>query len=86
MKTEYLKTLWMLRFEKVRKNEEEAAWKYQEILDQCLVHFSGEKEILEYLRELVSEERVHAKMAEELIRICHQNHPECRALLPEEQR
>lgn len=75
MKIEYLKTLWMLRFEKIKKNEEEAAWKYQEILDQCLQD-THEEETASLLNQLVREERAHAKLAEELIHICHQNHPE----------
>ena len=76
MKTEYLKTLWTLRFEKMKKTEEEAAWNYQEILDQCLLDFGGEAEVIGLLAQLVREERSHAKMAEELIKICHQTHPE----------
>ena len=76
MKNEYLKTLWTLRFEKIKKNEEDAAWKYQEMLDQCLLDFGEGDESVALLRQLVREERAHAKLAEELIRICHQNHPE----------
>ena len=80
MQTEFLKTLWLLRFEKVKQNEEAAAWKYQEILDQCLTDFGKEEEIVPLLAQLVREERGHEKLAEELIRIVHQNHPECGVL------
>ena len=80
MKTEYLKTLWMLRFQKMKKNEEEAAWRYQEILDQCLTMFGPEDEIVTSLRQLVKEERIHAQFADELIKICHRNHPETTSL------
>jgi hypothetical protein len=80
MKLEFLKTLWMLRFENVKKNEEEAAWKYQEILDQCLMDFGKEDEVIGWLSQLVREERAHERLAEELIRICHQNHPDISAL------
>lgn len=66
----------MLRFQKIKKNEEEAAWQYQEILDQCLTDLPGEKNILDSLRQLVKEERMHEKLAEELIQIVYQNHPE----------
>ncbi len=76
MRNEFLKTLWMLRFQKIKKNEEEAAWKYQEILDQCLMDFKDEKNIVDNLRQLVREERMHEKLAEELIQIVYQNHPE----------
>ena len=76
MKNEYLKTLWTLRFEKIKKGEEEAAWAYQEILDECLTRFGSKNEIVALLKQLVQEERAHAKLAEELIKICYHNHPE----------
>ena len=76
MKTEFLKTLWMLRFEKMKENEEGAAWKYQEILDECLTAFGQDDPVIELLRQLVSDERMHAKLAEELAKICRQSHPE----------
>lgn len=82
MKIEFLKTLWMLRFEKIRKNEEEAAWKYQEIFNQCLLEFGKDDLVLPLLEQLVREERAHEKLAEELIKICHQNHTECSPLSP----
>lgn len=80
MRNEYLKTLWNLRFEKIRKNEEEAAWKYQEVLDRCLLEFGREDPVVPLLGQLVREERIHERLAEELMRICHQNHPECGVL------
>lgn len=82
MKTEYLKTLWMLRFEKIKKTEGEAAWGYQEILDRCLMDFAKEDEIVALLSQLVREERGHEKLAEELIKICHHTHPEFGTLSP----
>ena len=80
MKNEFLKTLWMLRFEKIKKNEDDAAWKYQSILDQCLLEFGPDHEVNKLLALLVREERGHSKMAEELIKICFNSHPECQAL------
>ena len=76
MKNEFLKTLWMLRFEKMKQNEDTAAWTYQEILDECLTAFGEEDQAIPSLRELVRDERMHAKLAEELIKICRMNHPE----------
>lgn len=81
MKNEYLKTLWMLRFEKIKRTEEEAAWNYQEILDCCLADFGPEDEAVVSLGQLVRDERMHAQLGEELIHICRQTHPECEALL-----
>ncbi len=82
MKNEYLKTLWMLRFDKMRKNEEQAAWAYQEILDECLKHLPKDEEVTQLFSQLVHEERSHAKLAEELIRICNRNHPEFGVMAP----
>ena len=76
MKLEYLKTLWVLRFKRMKKTEEEAAWGYQEILDRCLMGLSDHDSTIKLLQQLVKEERMHARLAEELIRIGHQNHPE----------
>ncbi len=80
METEYLKTLWMLRFEKIRQGEGRAAWTYQEILDECLADYGKNDEKVVFLSQLVSEERAHEKLAEELMRICRRNHPEANAL------
>lgn len=77
MKHEFLKTLWMLRFEKIKKTEEEAAWGYQEILNGCRTHFGEKDEAVQLLSQLVSEERMHARLGDELIKICRLNHTEC---------
>ncbi len=82
MRIEYLKTLWMLRFETIKKNEEEAAWTYQGILDQCLINSGKEDLIVPLLQQLVQEERMHERLAEELIKIVHQNHTEIGVLFP----
>ena len=76
MKIEYLKTLWTLRFEKIKKTEEEAAWGYQEILDQLRESFGHDEEIVKLLERLVREERMHSKLGEELLQICRKTHPE----------
>ena len=80
MEIEYLKTLWMLRFEKMRHSEGKAAWIYQEILDECLVEFGKDDETVALLSQLVREERTHEKLAEELVKVCRCNHPEVNAL------
>lgn len=76
MKNEYLKTLWMLRFEKIRKTEEDAAWGYQTILDKCITEFGQDSEISRLLVQLVTEERMHERLADELINICRRTHTE----------
>jgi hypothetical protein len=82
MRNELLKTLWLLRFEKIKKTEEDAAWNYQEIFDQCLIDFGSHDETAVLLEQLVRDERLHARLGEELIRICHRNHPEFEGLSP----
>ena len=82
MRIEYLKTLWMLRFQKMKQNEDSSAWKYQEVLDQCLIDLGKDDEIVSLLARLVREERIHGRLAEELIHICQHNHPEFTALTP----
>ncbi len=76
MKNEFLKTLWMLRFRKLKRTEEDAAWAYQEVLDRFLSNGIPEEEVIVLLKKLVQEERSHAQMADELIRICQRTHPE----------
>lgn len=80
MKNELLKTLWMLRFQKMKKSEEEAAWKYQEILDEFLVGGEKDDRLPLLLGQLVREERMHERLAEELIKLVQKNHPECSVL------
>jgi len=70
MEPEYLKTLWMLRFEKLRKIEENSAWAYQELYDKCLMSLGEEHEVVKILKQLIQEERQHEKLAEDLISIC----------------
>lgn len=69
MDREFLKTLWALRFEKMRKMEETAAWSYQELLDQCLVEWGHDSQPVKILSVLVREERGHEKLVERLIDI-----------------
>ena len=76
MQIDYLKTLWLLRFEKIKKAENEAAWAYQEVLDDCLLDLAPDDPVIEALKTLVREERMHAGLADELIRICRKTHPE----------
>lgn len=69
MNHEFLKTLWQLRFEKMKRTEESSAWNYQELLDQCLVEWGAESKPVKILSTLVREERAHEKLAEKLIDI-----------------
>ncbi|MCB9799621.1 MAG: hypothetical protein H6757_02545 [Candidatus Omnitrophica bacterium] len=72
MQSEYLKILWGLRFEKIKKTEGKAAWGYQDILEECLEFVNKDHEIIQLLHQLVSEERAHEKLADELLALWHQ--------------
>lgn len=76
MQSEYLRTLWGLRFEKMKKTEADAAWSYQDILEECLEFVEKDHEIIKLLHQLVMEERMHEKLADELITIWRQSHEE----------
>ena len=69
MNREFLKTLWQLRFEKMKKTEESSAWNYQELLNQVLVEWGPQSKAAEILATLVREERAHEKLADKLLNI-----------------
>lgn len=77
MDSDFLKNLWLLRAKKLKKSEEEAAWKYQEILDRFLIESEIDQEVVQPLRQLVLDERMHERLADELLQIVMRNHPEC---------
>ena len=54
----------------MRKSEEAAAWKFQEMLDQCLMSLDRNDPVIPLLSQLVREERAHERMAEELLHLC----------------
>lgn len=80
MEAEYLKTLWMLRFEKIKRGEEHAVESYTELAAKCEALFGEDQPAVHLLRQLILEERGHVRLAEELIRICSKTHPECESL------
>ena len=70
MKREYLKDLWMLRFEKVLKMEKDASKGYLKLATE-LSELIGEKhKAVKHLKKLSKEEQEHAELAGELIKIC----------------
>jgi len=66
---EFLKTLWQLRFEKMKKTEASSAWNYQELLNQVLVEWGPQSKPAEILATLVREERAHERLADKLLDI-----------------
>lgn len=50
MQSEFLKMLWVLRFQEMRISEGQAAWKYQEILDQLLISDCKNEEVVKPLQ------------------------------------
>lgn len=69
MDREFLETLWELRFEKMKKNEADAAWKYQGLLNECVEAWGSDNRAAIILSTLVREERAHEKLVEYLIDI-----------------
>ncbi len=76
MKMEFLKTLWTLRFEKIRDTEDDAAWRYQKLMDQVSLLLGAQHATVKVLKRLVQEELHHGQIARELVEICKKNHPD----------
>ena len=77
---EYLKSLWTLRFEKMKSLESNSAWTYQEMLDECLSDSETDTKVVGILQMLIKEEKQHTRIAEELLHICRENYPQVGSL------
>ncbi len=80
MRPDFLKTLWMLRFEKIRDAEEEAAFKYQQLMDSIILLLGKDHETVKLLKRMVKDELNHGVIARELIEICDRNQPEIKVV------
>ncbi len=69
MDREFLKTLWQLRFEKMKKTESDSAWNYQAHLNQAMAEWGPDSKPVEILSTLVREERAHEKLVDKLLNI-----------------
>ncbi len=62
------KELWRMRFEKMLKLEEQAAFDYQELLDECRAKHE-QHPIEPHLERLIVDEKKHARLVRELLTI-----------------
>lgn len=68
MKRRFYKELWSLRFERMLKLEEKSAADYQALIDECKKRFKNHA-IVTHLTQLVVDEKKHALLVRELIKI-----------------
>jgi len=69
MQRKLFKELWILRFQKMLRLEEESALAYQEFLDECKEKHKNKKEIQQQLKTLITDEKRHARLVQELLKI-----------------
>ena len=58
-----------MRFEKMLRLEEESVVAYQSFLDECQEKHKNEKEVREHLKTLITDEKKHARLVKELLKI-----------------
>jgi len=68
MRRKLYKELWGSRFEKMMRLELQAVSDYQKLLNECNIRFPGHS-INAHLEKLIVDEKKHAAMVGELIRI-----------------
>jgi rubrerythrin len=69
MQRELFRQLWVMRFEKMLRLEEEALEAYEAVLDECHKNYGDEKEVQAHLKSLITDEKKHARLVQELIKI-----------------
>ncbi len=68
MRRKFYKELWKIRFDKMLALENKSVDDYTSLLNQCKDHPSGEA-IKRHLEQLITDEKKHAKLCEELLKI-----------------
>ena len=58
-----------MRFEKMLRLEEEGIEAYAWLLDECQEKHKNEKEVHEHLKTLITDEKKHARLVKELLKI-----------------
>ena len=69
MQRKLFRELWVLRFEKMLRLEEEGIVTYESFLDECRKNHKSEKEVQEQLKTLITDEKKHARLVRELLKI-----------------
>lgn len=68
MQRKYFRELWEIRFKKMLSLESQAASEYAELLAECR-SLSKDHPVLTNLERLVTDEKKHAKLVEQLLKI-----------------
>ena len=58
-----------MRFEKMLRLEEESINAYETLFDECKKKYEDEKEAQEHLKKLIVDEKKHARLVRELLKI-----------------
>ena len=69
MQRQLYKELWVLRFQKMLRLEEESIVGYQKLLEECQKKSEGGLELQNDLKKLITDEKRHAKLVQELLNI-----------------
>ena len=69
MQRKLFKELWIMRFAKMLRLEEEGIQAYESLLDECQKKHKNEKEVHQDLKTLITDEKKHAKLVQELLKI-----------------
>jgi len=69
MQRKLYKELWMMRFQKMLELEQRSIIDYGSILKECQNKRKGNSALETNLKKLISDEKKHAKLVEELLKI-----------------
>lgn len=68
MQRKYYRELWDIRFKKMLHLEKQAAAEYEDLLASCL-HLVKDHPVVPHLERLITDEKKHIKLVEQLIKI-----------------
>ena len=58
-----------MRFQKMRELEERSIVEYQALLEECKSKYKNERTLQKDLEQLITDEKKHAKLVQELLKI-----------------
>lgn len=69
MQRKLFRELWILRFQKMLRLEEESIKAYEMFLGECREKHEDDEEIQQHLKTLIRDEKKHARLVRELLKI-----------------
>ena len=72
MQRELYRELWTLRFQKMLQLEESSVQEYEVLLEEAQKIYEDHTELHNTFRQLISDEKMHAKLVRELLDIVEQ--------------